>query len=188
MNEVLWLYATSYKCSWSGWLIWLLLWSTRTNCPVYSLHFNMQNALMVQRIVALRSFCHSQVDKWTISRMTRIQGKERYLFSRGSLCWQIGMSPNNISGDYLYNDVLLHYMITAIKGFHQVTRGISMLLIAINGKDCTGTWLTHCYYCGRCIIYYMCTCTWTRLGTLCNYGSCLVFSVIFCEITNSLRI
>jgi len=48
-------------------------------------------------------------------------------------------SPNNISGDYLYNDVLLHYMITAIKGFHQVTRGISMLLIAINGKDCTGT-------------------------------------------------
>jgi len=46
--------------------------------------------------------------------------------------------PNNISGDYLYNDVLLHsFMITAIKGFHQVTHGISMLLITINGKDCT---------------------------------------------------
>jgi len=87
-------------------------------------------------------FCHSggQVDNFW--RTARIQGNENYLFSRGSLCWQIGMwSPNNISDDYPYNDVLrLQYMITAVKGLHQVMHGISTISMTINGIDCTGTW------------------------------------------------
>jgi len=149
--DVLWLYVTSYyydRCSWSGWLIWWVLWSTKTNCHILFTSFNMQNALVVQWIVALRSllsFSGGQVDNFC--RTSRIQGNEKSLFSRGSLYWQIGMwSPNNVSGNYLYNDVLkLQYTITPVKGLNQVMHSISMFfLMTINGTDCTGTW--HYYW------------------------------------------
>ena len=81
--DVLWLYVISYycdRCSWSGWLIWLVLWSTMTNCHILFTSFNMQTALVIQWIVALRSllsFSGGQVDNcWR----TRIQGDEKNLF------------------------------------------------------------------------------------------------------------
>ena len=105
--DVLWLYVTSYycdRCSWWGWLIWLVLWSTITYRHILFTSF----ALVVQWIVALRSLLSlsgGQVDNFW--RTPRIQGNEKHIFSTGSLCWQVGMwFPNNISGDYLYNDVL----------------------------------------------------------------------------------
>ena len=64
--------------------------------------------------------------------------------------------PNNISGDYLYNNVLrLQYRITAVKSLHQVMHDISTILMTIKlmGKVVLVHNTTHCYYCGRCIMY-----------------------------------
>jgi len=153
---------------------------------VYSLHFNMQNVLMVQWIVALRSFCHSQVDKWTISRMTRIQGNEKYLLSRGSL----GCGPQQyfwwLSVQWCIAAFIYDYC-------HQrFPPSYTWYFHAFDYHKWERLYwymtLTHCYYCSRCIIYYMWTCkvenlmqVWFLFGLQCdilwNYKFIKVLSV-----------
>ena len=157
---------------------------------VYSLHFNMQNALMVQRIVALRSFCHSQVDKWTTSRMNGIQGNEEYLLSRGSLCWRIGMWSPTI----FLVIICIQWCIAALHDYcHQrFPPSYTWYFHAFDYHKWERLYwymtLTHCYYGGRCIIYYMWTCKvenlmqiWFLFGLQCdilwNYKFIKVLSV-----------